>query len=145
MKRNWPRAVAGGVLGMLVMTAIGLWIAPVMGLPRMNPADMLAGAMGGSVLLGWAGHLMIGIILALIYAVVAPRLPGAPAMRGALYGLAPWIVAMVAVLPMMGMPPFGGSAAPAMGSLVGHLVYGAIVGVIYGQPESEAVLRPERA
>lgn len=144
MKRNWPRAVAGGVLGTLVMTAIGLWIAPVMGLPRMNPADMLAGAMGGNVLLGWAGHLMIGIILALVYAVVAPRLPGAPPLRGALYGLAPWILAMVAVLPMMGMPPFGGSAAPAMGSLVGHLVYGAIVGVVYGQPESEAVLRPAR-
>jgi len=41
----------------------------------MNPADMLAGAMGGNVLLGWMGHLMIGGIPALAYALVAPSIP----------------------------------------------------------------------
>ena len=46
----------------------GLWVAPMMGLPAMNPAAMLAGAMGGSMALGWTEHLMIGTILALIYA-----------------------------------------------------------------------------
>jgi hypothetical protein len=35
---------------------------------------------------------------------------------------------------MMGMPVFSGSAAMAMGSLIGHLVYGAVVGAIYGAP-----------
>ena len=134
MVRNWARAVVGGIVGTLVMTAVGLWIAPLMGIPRMNPADMLAGAMGGSALLGWTGHLLIGIALALIYAIVAPALPGPPAVRGALYGLAPWIVAMVAVMPMMGMPLFGGAVAMAMGSLIGHVVYGAIVGASYGEP-----------
>lgn len=137
MERHWNRAILGGIVGTLVMTAVGLWIAPLMGLPRMNPADMLAGAMGGSVILGWSGHLLIGITLALIYAVVSPSLPGAPAMRGALYGLAPWIVAMLVVMPVMGMPMFGGSAGPALGSLVGHLVYGGIVGGIYGHPAPE--------
>ncbi len=142
MERNWARAVVGGLVGTLIMTAIGLWVAPMMGIPRMNPADMLAGAMGGSTLLGWAGHLMIGTILALIYAVVARRLPGPPPVRGALYGLAPWILAMLIVLPMMGMPVFGGAAATAMGSLIGHLVYGATLGAIYGQPDEARVLIP---
>ena len=145
MERNWARAVAGGLVGTLVMTAIGLWVAPMMGIPRMNPADMLAGAMGGSTLLGWGGHLMIGTILALIYAVVAPRLPGPPPVRGALYGLAPWILAMLVVTPMMGMPVFGGAAAPAMGSLIGHLVYGAILGAIYGQPDQARHANPAHA
>lgn len=145
MERDWTRAVVGGLVGTLVMTAIGLWVAPLMGIPRMNPADMLAGAMGGSTLLGWAGHLMIGTILALIYAVVAPRLPGPPPLRGALYGLAPWIVAMLVVMPLMGMPVFGGAAASAMGSLIGHLVYGAIVGTIYGPPEAARQARPVQA
>ena len=145
MERNWTRAVAGGLLGTLVMTAIGLWVAPIMGLPRMNPADMLAGAMGGSTLLGWAGHLMIGAILALIYAVVAPRLPGPPPVRGALYALAPWIAAMLVVTPMMGMPAFGGAVAPAMGSLIGHLVYGAILGAVYGQADETRHAHPARA
>lgn len=132
MERHWARAILGGVAGTLVMTAVGLWAAPLMGIPRMNPADMVSGAMGGNVLLGWAGHLMIGVILALIYAVVAPYLPGPPVLRGALYGLAPWLMAMLVMMPMMGLPAFGGAAAMAVGSLIGHLVYGATLGATYG-------------
>lgn len=133
--RHWARAIAGGLVGTLVMTAVGLWVAPMMGIPRMNPAEMLAGQMGGSIVLGWAGHLMIGTILAIIYAVVAPWIPGAPWLRGALYGLAPFFLAQLVVMPMMGMPVFGGSAALAMGSLIGHLIYGAVVGAVYGPVE----------
>lgn len=132
MRINWIRAVLAGLLGTGAMTAVGLWVAPAMGMPRMNPAAALAGAMGGSALLGWLGHLMIGIVLALVYAAVAPRLPGAPWMRGTLYGLAPWLLAQLAVMPMMGMPVFSGSAATAIGSLIGHLVYGAVLGTTYG-------------
>ncbi|MEO8089927.1 MAG: DUF6789 family protein, partial [Gemmatimonadales bacterium] len=109
MTRNWGKAVTAGLVGTAVMTLVGIWIAPLMGMPRMNPADMLAGAMGGNVLLGWVAHFMIGAILAVIYAAVAPALPGAPAVRGALYSLAPWLVAGVIMMPMMGMPVFGGS------------------------------------
>jgi len=98
----------------------------------MNPAQMLAGAMGGSLLLGWVAHFMIGTILALIYAAVAPFLPGAPFVRGVIYGIAPFLLAQVVVMPMMGMPLFSGSAVMAMGSLVGHLVYGGVVGSVYG-------------
>ena len=43
------RAVAGGIAGTAVMTGVGLWGAPMMGMPPMNPADMLAGAMGGNL------------------------------------------------------------------------------------------------
>ncbi len=88
--------------------------------------------MGGVILLGWVGHLMIGTMLAIIYAVVAPRLAGPPAVRGALYGFAPFLLAQIVVIPMMGMPLFSGSVAIAMGSLVGHLVYGVVVGAVYG-------------
>lgn len=133
MERNWGRAILGGLAGTLVMTAVGLWVAPMMGIPRMNPADMLAGAMGGNALLGWVGHFMIGTVLAIIYALVASRIPGPPAVRGALFGLAPWLMAMLVVMPMMGMPAFGGAAATAIGSLIGHLVYGSILGAVYGQ------------
>lgn len=40
--------------------------------------------------------------------------------------------------PMMGMPVFSGSASLAMGSLVGHLIYGAVVGALYGPLGAEA-------
>ncbi len=134
MERNWGRAVVGGLVGSLVMSAVGMFVTPMLGLPEGNPAAMLAGAMGGNLMLGWIAHLMIGVVLALIYAFVAPNIPGPPVVRGALYGIAPWLLAMLAVMPMMGMPVFGGGAAPAIGSLITHMVYGAVLGAIYGQP-----------
>lgn len=141
---HWSRAVAAGIAGTLVMTAVGVWLAPMMGIPRMNPAEMLAGQMGGSIALGWVGHLMIGIILGVIYAVVAPKLPGPPWLRGALFGLAPFLVAQLVVLPMMGMPVFSGSVAMAMGSLIGHLIYGAVVGTVYGPVDQHAAGRRQQ-
>ncbi len=63
-------------------------------------------------------------------------------VRGAIFALAPWILAMIAVMPMMGMPPFGGAAAPAIGSLIGHLVYGAVLGSIYGKPDETPHAHP---
>ena len=132
MQRNWARAIVGGITGTLIMTAVGVWMAPMMGIPRMNPAVMLADQMGGNLLVGWIAHLMIGVILAIGYALVAPFLFGPPTVRGAVYGLAPWLLAQIAVMPMMGTPVFSGSVAMAMGSLIGHLIYGATVGAIYG-------------
>lgn len=132
MRINWGKAILAGLIGTAVMTMVGLWVAPMMGIPRMNPAEMLAQPMGGSIVLGWVGHFMVGVVLAIIYALVAPRLPGPFWARGALYGIAPWLVAQLVVIPMMGMPVFSGSIVMAMGSLIGHLVYGAVVGAVYG-------------
>lgn len=137
MNINWSKAILGGVVATVVMTAVGLWAAPMMGIPPMNPANMLAGAMGGSLVLGWIGHFMIGIILAVIYAVVGPMFGGAPWLRGAIYGIGPWFMVTLMVVPMMGMPIFFGSAKMAIGSLIGHIVYGIIVGTMYSPPQTE--------
>lgn len=133
MQPNVTRVIAAGVVGTLVMTAVGVYVAPMMGIPPMNPADMLAGVMGGVAIGGWAAHLMIGTVLALIYAKVAlPRLPGPAVVRGALFSLAPWLMAQVVMMPMMGMGLFSGSMTMAVGSLVGHLVYGGVLGAVAG-------------
>jgi hypothetical protein len=135
MHASFSRAMAGGALGTLAMTFVGLYAAPLMGMPPMNPADMLASQMGGSAVLGWVGHLMIGIVLAVIYAAVAAsRLPGPAAARGAVFSLGPWVMAQVLVMPMMGMGLFSSSATMATGSLIGHLVYGAVLGGVAGAP-----------
>jgi uncharacterized membrane protein YagU involved in acid resistance len=138
------RAIVAGIIGTAVMTAIGLWVAPLMGMPPMNPAEMLAGAMGGNLVLGWVGHFMIGTILAIGYALVAPWLAGPPVLRGALYGIAPFLLAQIVVMPMMGMPVFSGSAVMAAGSLIGHLVYGGVVGGVYGPVPARAEVAAER-
>lgn len=134
MQINYGKAIAAGMAGTIVMTLVGVFVAPMMGMPKMNPAEMLAGPMGNNLVLGWAAHFMIGIVLAVIYAAVAPSLPGPPALRGAVYGIAPWLLAQVVVMPMMGTGMFSGSMMMAGGSLLGHLLYGATVGAVYGAP-----------
>ena len=128
------RVIAAGLVGTLAMTAVSLYVAPMMGMPPMNPADMLASKMGGMTILGWIAHLMIGVVLALIYAkFFVHRLPGPVAIRGALFSLIPWLMAQLIVMPMMGMPLFSGSMVIAGGSLLGHLVYGAVMGGVAGE------------
>ena len=98
---------------------------------------MLAEFMGFPEALGWIAHFMIGTVLAVIYALVfAAKLPGSALMRGAIYGLFPWLLSQIMVNPMMGAGVFASNApAPMMlviGSFIGHLMYGAVVGAVYG-------------
>ncbi len=132
MKMNVTRIVTAGLVGTLAMTAVGLYGAPMMGMPPMNPATMLAAQMGGMVAAGWMAHLMIGVVLAVGYGLSARFLPGPAVVRGATYAIAPWLMAQLIVMPMMGMGLFSGSMQLAGGSLLGHLVYGAVVGGIVG-------------
>jgi uncharacterized membrane protein YagU involved in acid resistance len=91
-------------------------------------------------------HFVIGTVLAIIYAAFfAARLPGPGYLRGALYGLLPWIAAQIVVMPMMGAGLFGGSFGAGFGSFMGHLVYGAVLGSIYGATETRTADRPVHA
>jgi hypothetical protein len=40
-------------------------------------------------------------------------------------------MAQLIVMPMMGAPLFSGSMVLALGSLVGHVVYGGVLGMLY--------------
>lgn len=130
---NPKRVVLAGLAGTAVMTALML-MAPLMGLPKMPIGQMLGSFLHIGSAAGWAMHFIIGVLLAAIYAVAfAAHLPGPPAARGALYGFAVFLLAQLVVTPMMGGGVFSGGNLPMIaGSLMGHLVYGAIVGAIYG-------------
>lgn len=128
----------GGILGTAAMSIL-VFVAPAMGIPMGGPWKMLAGFLKAPVAVGWILHFVIGIVLAEIYAVAFARiLPGNRPIRGALYGIFPWLLAMIMVVPMMGGPLFMGSARMAFGSLLGHLVYGAVMGAFIPLPHEEA-------
>jgi hypothetical protein len=132
MKLVTKNAVLAGLAGTAAMTVLML-AAPLMGAPPMNIGAMLGSVMGGSAALGWLAHFMIGVGLAVVYATVfVSRLPGPAVARGALFSVPPWLVAQLVVMPMMGAGLFSGSAIVAGASLMGHLVYGAVVGAVYG-------------
>ncbi|MGH2567669.1 MAG: DUF6789 family protein [Bacteroidota bacterium] len=143
-KPNLQKAAIAGVLGTIAMTIMTM-VSPMMGMPEMDIPQMLAGFMGFPVVVGWLAHFMIGTTFGLVYAYLfVGKLPGAPWIKGALYGLFPWLLAQIMVNPMMGAGVFATNTdAPmmmVMGSLIGHLVYGAVVGLVYGGSAKQPVL-----
>jgi len=79
------------------------------------------------------------LIFPAVYAyALAGRLPGSPVLKGTIWGATLWLIAQTVVMPMMGAGVFSsamGGMMAAMGSLVGHLLYGGIFGAIAGAPE----------
>lgn len=128
---NIPSAVTAG-LGATIALTLMMTAAPLMGMPKMDIAGMLAGFMHAPLILGWLAHFMIGTALAggyVLFFAARGHQPGW--IKGALYSLIPWLMAQLIVMPMMGAPLFSGSLVLAMGSLVGHLVYGSVLGALY--------------
>lgn len=137
------RALLGGFIATVVMTMI-MYVAPMMGMPKMDIAAMLGSMMSqqmpapmsGGWLIGMMIHFVDGtIIFPLIYAYLLYRfLPGSPWLKGLMWGLILWLLAQVMVMPMMGMGVFSANAPErmkaVMGSLIGHIIYGAILGGI---------------
>lgn len=130
---NVRRALAAGAAGTAAMTMLML-AAPMMGMPKMPIGEMLGGFLGIGAAAGWAMHGVIGLVLGAIYAAAAAgRLPGAPPVRGVVYGFLVFLVAQIVVSPIMGGGVFsGGQMLVIAGSLLGHLVYGSVVGAVYG-------------
>lgn len=143
-KPRFGRALSAGFIAWIAFNLV-MAMAPLMGVD-MNVPAMLGGMFGmNSLAMGWVLHLMIGLILGLIYAYgLASHLPGAPWVRGLLYGILPWLAMMVVVAPMLPlvspsmskMPPGFflanmGMIAP-VGGLIAHLVFGAVLGAMYG-------------
>jgi len=138
------KSVLAGIAGTVAMTLFAS-MAPLMGMPEMNIPKMLAGTMGAPVAIGWIMHFMIGVILALSYGFVfSKKLPGSNFVRGMIFSLLPWLMAQLMVMPMMAVMNhmsftsgiFSGSFILAFGSMMGHLVFGAVLGLTYKQGET---------
>ena len=140
MHPNLSRAVLGGFVGTLGMTAMMYFVAPMMGL-HMDIAAMLGSMLGGNWAAGMAMHFVNGSLIfpaIYVYALYG-RLRGSPVTKGTTLGIALWLLAQVIVIPMMGGDLFSsglGGMMAAMGSLVGHMVYGSLLGALAGAPES---------
>ena len=134
MQPNVTRLVLGGFIGTLAMTAMMYLVAPMMGV-RMDIAAMLGSMLGGSWAAGMTMHFINGTVLfPLVYGyLLVSRLPGPPLLRGALWGVVLWLIAQTMVMPMMGAGLFSAAAGgmvAAVGSLVGHVLYGTILGTV---------------
>jgi hypothetical protein len=128
------QSLIGGVIGAAIMS-IGMWAAPILGIPKMSPPDMLSMMLGVPIIIGWFMHFMIGIIFAMTYAFFFINLINKisnPIFKGIIFGLAVFIFAqiMLAILGAIieGIPPMEGSMILIMvGSIIGHIVFGIVV------------------
>jgi hypothetical protein len=138
---NGKRAVVAGLAATGSMTALWL-IEPRIGLARLAVGDILSSLLAVATayaspgpVLGWTFHFLVGGSLAVLYAgAFAPRLPGSPAARGLLFGFGIFVVAQLVFMPLVGAGIFSrGDPAMLLGSLVGHLAYGGVLGLIIGR------------
>ncbi|WP_144926024.1 histidine kinase [Halorubrum salsamenti] len=135
---DWKAGVAGGLAGGLVFGAMMSMMTPgvlEMGIPAMYGVEGPAGAVG------WVIHVSHGAIIGLGFAAIAGLEPdlgesvGTSLGVGAGYGLLVWVALAVIVMPIwlgaVGFP--GAPPLPNVGveSLVGHVVYGAVLGGVY--------------
>ncbi|MFC5278376.1 DUF1440 domain-containing protein [Halorubrum rubrum] len=135
---HWQAGVAGGLAGGLVFGAMMSVMTPgvlQMGIPAMYGIEGPAGA------LGWVIHMSHGAVIGLGFAVIAGLKPdigdsiGTSLGVGAGYGLLVWVALAVIVMPIwlgaVGFP--GAPPLPNVGveSLVGHVVYGTVLGGVY--------------
>jgi uncharacterized membrane protein YagU involved in acid resistance len=140
MRPNVGRVILGGFAGTLAITLLMYFVSPLlMGMP-MDIAAMLGDFLGIGWTMGMVVHFVNGtLIFPLILAFILWRvLPGGARTKGTLWGVVLWFLAQTIVMPMMGGGFFStnaGGMMAALGSLIGHLVYGALLGVIAGQPE----------
>jgi uncharacterized membrane protein YagU involved in acid resistance len=136
---SFKSAFIAGAIATAAMT-IFTFMASLMGF-EMDIPKMLAGTMNAPIVVGWTAHFMIGEILAVSFAIVFLKKTNKSAnlTSGAMFGLIPWLIAQVMVMPVMSIINGGSYAAGlfsasiiiAMASLIGHLIYGAVLGSIY--------------
>lgn len=115
------KTAVAGVAGTVAMTALTM-VAPMMGMPKMSPPDMLSGMMNAPVFLGWVMHFMIGVTFAFLYFFTLKKWKASSCVKGPVFGILAFVIAQVVMLMMMPM----GDMAMLMGSLMGHIVYGVV-------------------
>ena len=133
------KGLVAGLAATVVLSAM-MVIKTMMGvMPQLDIAKMIAGMMGSpdQPLIGWIVHFMIGIVgYGVAITVLDKRLPGnSTVWHGVMIATLGWLVMMVMLMPMAGAGLFGmkmGIMAPMM-TLVLHLIFGAVLGWVYGR------------
>ena len=137
MKTKVQKSILAGIIGTAVMTVVIL-AAPMMGMPKMSPPEMLSGILGTPIFVGWIMHFMIGIIFAFAYTYlyISKCKITNKWIRGAVFGIIAFVFAQIIMAVMgtiMPMPKMEGSMMlTVIGSLMGHIIFGMTISKTMG-------------
>ncbi len=123
-------AMGGGNPDTASRATMGRWLFNLANNPLTNVAQ-------SSLYFAVGMHVTLGLIFAAIYAyLVEPRMWGPHWARGAVFAIVPWIFSVVIFFPLVGGGfmgvGLGAGPLPFLGNLVLHVVYGAVLGAMYG-------------
>ncbi|TAM04665.1 MAG: hypothetical protein EPN70_10945, partial [Paraburkholderia sp.] len=115
-KPDIARGMWAGFLATVALSVLML-AKHAMGLmPELDPIGMITKMLGTSTpVIGWVMHFMIGLIWGVAFALTSRLFPGPFWIKGMLFSVAPWLIMMIAMMPMAGAGLFGmgiGVAAP---------------------------------
>jgi uncharacterized membrane protein YagU involved in acid resistance len=144
---NVQAGLIAGFIATIVLSILMIAKSSVGLLPQLNPiedivhvADRLTG-MTLPLPFGWIGHFTIGTVAwGIIYAALQASLPGAPVVKGLIFGALAWLAMMIIFEPLAGDGLFALSLGPqaTVATLVLHLIYGAVLGVAYAKVAHES-------
>jgi uncharacterized membrane protein YagU involved in acid resistance len=137
MESKLSKTIIGGLAGFWMMSLIMKYAVPMMVGQSMDYAAMLGGTIGGVYEIGLVTHIFLGVLVfPLIYVCLLFRfLPGAPIVKGLLFGQMLWLISATTVMPMTGIGFFMteiGGIKVALAVLIGHWIYGALLGGVAG-------------
>lgn len=130
MRINWTRAILAGVVATLVFDVLGLLLSG----QWWHVPGLLSAKLGAPFAAGVAAHYANGVILAIIYAALAPSLWGPGWVRALTYITAQTVFGVwLFMLPLLGMGPagLGASAMVPVMTLVSHWGYGLALAWLY--------------
>lgn len=90
----------------------------------------------GTPALGWAGHLVAGLVLGAVFGVLCPRLPtDTPESKGILFAVGAFVLMGLVIAPIGGAGMFFMRAG--FGTLAwmvaSHAIFGIVLGSVYGR------------
>lgn len=86
-----------------------------------------------SPVIAWVLHFTLGALWGVLFALFHRQLPGGPVVSGILVGVLAWLGMMVGFMPVAGNGVFALGIGPmvTMATLVLHLFFGAVLGLVY--------------
>ncbi|MBU8763719.1 DUF1440 domain-containing protein [Micrococcus luteus] len=124
---HWGAGILGSIIGGLVFGAM---------MAMMGMLPKIAGMMGSdSAIIGFVIHMMISFIFGIVFTIFTGFTRWNGMVAGLVFGVVLWFLFPFILMPMM----MGNSdmafkfSTDTMMSLVGHLIYGFITGLVYAK------------